>query len=169
MKGFAPVVFLLLAAAAATALFLYWPAAAPSDSRSIAFEKSRLAGSLDQARVANDPVYARKFEMKLKDLDYLLAKAFIRENDPDAAIAVLQKLISDEVAGSNGLARRRYRSWMDEARYYEALRQSNRLKRENAEAERADQRRGEILARAQAAKNEEQLEEGRSIRLVYGD
>lgn len=165
MKNYAPVVLLFVVAAMIPVFFLFWSASAAPESVVITVERNKLEESLDKMmRKENDPIYARTCEMKLQNLDYHLAMAYIKENKPDAAIGLLKKLISYEEENGGG-ARRRYRSCRNEARYYEVLEQSYALKQDTVGADRANQHRDKLMVIAQAEKKREELEEGRSVGL----
>jgi hypothetical protein len=169
MKNFAVIVLLLIVAVAGTVLYLFQPSFAPAESMLIAMERSKFVKSQDVTRINSDPVYACAVRLKLENLDYLLAKAYIAENMPDDAVAVLEKLISSEEVRNDGSTRRRSRSCANEARYYKALREAYALKQDDARAESADKQRDELITIAYTAKKREQLEEGKSLRLVFGD
>ncbi len=126
----------------------------------IAKERKRVYASRDQKRMANDPVYAGELEDKLALLDYWLAVAYNDENDPDKAIAILQRLISGEEAGDKSGIPRRSRSYMHEANYYEALKQSYELKHEVAEVNRSLDRYTQLKIKAAELKRLESREDG---------
>ncbi len=113
----------------------------------------------------NDPIYAVEFQDRLQMLDYRLALAYNSENSPDKAIAVLQRLIGDEEAKGEGRSARRSRSYLNEARYYEALKESFDLKHDGAAATQAAARSDELRARAAQLKKIESSEEGKSVGL----
>ncbi|HUJ17420.1 MAG TPA: hypothetical protein VL197_05445 [Nitrospirota bacterium] len=150
------------AVALAAGFYIVQQASAP-ESSIIAREKKRIAASFDKSRVEKDPVYAIEFQDKLQVLDYRLAMAYKSEDKPDAAIAVLQKLIADEEGGSSQGGVRRSASYLKEVRYYDALQALYGMKHDEATAERAMERRNDLMARAEAAKRRERMEEGKSI------
>lgn len=162
MKPYLRIIALFVAVAALMLLFTMFRRATAPESAIIGKERSRVAASLDKGRMEKDPVYAAEMRKKLRFLDYTIAVAYNKENKPDQAISALQQLISDEAANKSALPRRS-RSYRDEARYYEALQQSYALKRDDAGAERANQRRLEATARAEETRKKEQREEGTSV------
>jgi hypothetical protein len=166
MKKCVLIVLLFVIGLSVPIFLLYLAPVSQAESAVIAGERNRLMESRDRKRMENDPLYARATEMKLQHLEYLLARAYNEENMPDAAISLLQKLIADEEAKNKGLDRRRSRSCREEARYYEVLQQACARKQDKAEEEKADQHRGELIAKAITAEKREEMEEGRSLRMV---
>ncbi len=155
---------LIVAAAVVLVLFLLKEASKP-ESAIIAVERKKLADAIDKNRAEHDPVYARTVEEKLQFLDYRRAIACNSENKPDAAIAVLKSLISNEEAKSQHGITRRFRSYANEARYYEALAASFELKHDENGAKTAALKREELLAKASELRKREEREEGRSVGL----
>lgn len=163
MKSYLRILVLFLVAAAVLLVFYMFRRATAPESAIIAKEKNRMAAAADKDRMDKDPIYAHDVKEKLQFLDYTLALAYNNENNPDAAIMVLQKLIGDEETKNKAGAPRRSRSYLNEAQYYEALQKSYSLKHDEAGAERARDRWTQIMARAEAAKRQERLEEGKSV------
>ena len=151
-----------VAAAIVLAVYLVRQAAVPQ-SAVIAKERKRVYASRDEKRIANDPVYAGEVEDKLALLDYWLAVAYNDENNPDKAIAILQRLISEEEAGEKSGIPRRSRSYMHEANYYEALKQSYELKHEVAEVNRSLDRYTQLKIKAAELKRLESREDGNYV------
>ncbi len=156
---------LILFAAAAAVLFVVYlvrQAKAPQ-SAIIARERNRVYSSRETDRMKNDPLYASKLQEQLALLDYRLAVAYNTENDPDKAIAVLQRLIAEEEAGETSGIPRRSRSYMLEADYYEALKESYELKHDAADVNKALDRYAELRTKASELRRLESRAEGRSM------
>lgn len=149
-------------AAILLAVYLVRQAAVPQ-SAIIAKERKRVYTSRDVKRMANDPVYAGELEDKLALLDYWMAVAYNDENSPDKAIAILQRLINDEEAGEKSGIPRRSRSYMHEANYYEALKQSFELKHDVAEVNRSLDRYTQLKIKAAELKSLESREDGKYV------
>jgi hypothetical protein len=109
-----------------------------------------------------DPLYAGELKDRLRFLDYRLAVTYNAENKPDMAIDVLKQLIKEEEAKGKGTPRRS-RSYLDEARYYETLKESYDLKHDEANAEKAMAFRNELMAKAGERKKLESKEEGKHV------
>jgi len=133
------------------------------ESAIIAKERGRLFDSRDKGRQEKDPVYARELEEKLDFLDYRLAVAYNAENQSGKAADVLRRLIRNEEAGERSGIPRRSRSYADEARYYEALKESFDLKHDQAEANKALDRSTELMMKAAELRRTEGREEGRHV------
>jgi hypothetical protein len=162
MKHYFRLVVLFVVVAGLVIVFYAAKQAAAPESAIIAKERDRMMAGFDKARAGRDPLYAIEFEDKSAFIDYQLALALIRENEPDRAIAVLQKLIAqEEVSGGGGL--RRYRSFQKEAGYYEVLAQAYELKQDAAAVQKAAETRTALLAKAEDAKRKERQEEGRWV------
>jgi hypothetical protein len=147
MKTYLRIAALVVVVAVILVAFSVFRRAAAPESEIIAGERKRVAASFDKSRVEKDPIYAFEFQDKLQFLDYRLATAYNREEKPDAAITVLQGLIADEES-KNESGVRRSRSYFNEARYNEALQASYGLKHDDTGAERAGERRSELLEKA---------------------
>jgi len=144
-------------------LFAVLHKATAPESAIIAGEKQRLSGSFDRDRAAKDPIYAGEFQDRMRFLEYQQAVAYNKENEPDSAVPILEKLITDEQAANRGGISRRSRSYLREADYYEALQTAYSLKHDEAAMERAIERRNELTARAELAKRRDRTEEGKSM------
>ncbi len=149
-------------AAILIAVYLVRQATVPQ-SAIIAKERNRLYESRDKMRLANDPVYAAELEDKLALLDYWMAVAYNEENKPDKAIVILQRLITDEEARGKGSMPRRSRSYMHEASYYEALKESFELKNEGAEVNKALDCYTQLKTKAAELKRLESTEDGKYV------
>jgi hypothetical protein len=131
----------------------------------IAKERDQIYATRDKSRMEKDPLYARELQDKLQFLGSRLAVAYNAENRPDEAIAVLQQLISDEeVKGKTGILRRS-RSYLNEAQYYEVLKESYDLKHDEGNAQKAAESREALLAKAAELRISESREEGKSVGL----
>jgi len=160
MKQYLRIVVLFVVAVVLLLVFTVFRKASAPESSIIAGEKKKIEASLDKNRT-KDPIYAAGVQEKLRLLDYRIAVAYNKENKPDDAITVLQKLIAQEESKSAGA--RRSASYEKEANYYEALQAAYALKHDDAGAERANDRRRQAAARAEEAKKKERLEDGRSV------
>lgn len=158
-----PVIFFAIAAAIILGVYLSQTALAPMSSM-IAKERSGLARSRDEVRAGKDPAYARSIEEKLHILGYRLAMAYNAENKPDKAIAVLQQLIDEERAKEKSGVQRNSRSYLNEARYYEAMAESYDLKKDENSANMARNDRIKLLGKASEMRKQESKEEGRTMR-----
>jgi len=110
-----------------------------------------------------DPAYALGLQDKLRFLDYSQANAYNAENKPDEAIAILERLIRDEEAKGQQGAPRRSRSYLNEARYYEALEASFDTKHDEAGVKKAKERRLFLMGRAAEVEKQESSEEGKHL------
>jgi len=157
-------VFFIVAVAILFFIYVVKQTSAP-ESVIIAKERDQIYASRDKSRLEKDPLYARELQDKLQFLDNRLAVAYNAENRPDEAIAVLQQLISDEeVKGKTGILRRS-RSYLNEAQYYEVLKESYDLKHDENNAQKAAKSREDLLAKAAELRIRESREEGKSVGL----
>ena len=155
------VVLLGVAAAILLVVYVAQQSTVPQ-SAIIAKERNRIYASRDKNR-ANDPVYAGELEDKLALLDYWTALAYNDENTPDKAVVILQRLISSEESrGKDGMPRRS-RSYLHEANYYEALKESFELKHEVAEVNKALDRYTQLKTKATELRRIESGEEGKYV------
>jgi hypothetical protein len=144
------------------AVYLVRQATVPQ-SAIIAKERNRLYASRDKKRMVNDPIYAGELEDKLALLDYWMAVAYNDEKKPDKAIAILQRLINDEEARDKDSIPRRSRSYMHEANYYEALKESFELKHEMAEVNKALDRYTQLKIKAAELRRLESRDDGKYV------
>jgi hypothetical protein len=152
--------------AVAVVLVPYLLREAPKPGSSlIILEREKLARSKDEARAGKDLFYARDFEEKLQSLDYRLAVAYNSENRPDEAIVTLERLIKGEETRQRGGLPRSSRSYLNAARYYEALTASYELKKDDGNAKKAARLRGEMLETAAERRKREEQGEGKFIDL----
>lgn len=157
-------VFFVIAVSILFFIYVVKQTSAP-ESNIIAKERDQIYASRDKSRLEKDPTYAREFQDKLQFLGYRLAVAYNAENRPDEAITVLKQLISDEeVKGKTGIFRRS-RSYLNEAQYYEALKESYDLKHDEENAQKAAKSREDLLAKAADLRIRESREEGKSVGL----
>ncbi len=165
MKTYVRIVLLAVALLVIVlAMTVFFKASEP-ESAIISAEKHRMTGSFDKARAAKDPIYAEDFHARIMFLDHQQAIAYNKENKPDSAIPVLQRLIEDEHEAAKVRPVRGSRSLLREADYYATLQISYGLKQDLAAVERANERRTMLLAAAEQAKRRERLEEGKSMGL----
>jgi hypothetical protein len=132
------------------------------ESAIIGRERDKLIADSDKARASQDPAYAAEIRNKAAFLDYQIALAYLKENRPDAAIPVLQKLIQDEEASGRGGVRR-FRSFQREADYYQALATAYDLKHDASLSEDATEAKNRLLSEGQEAKRRERQEEGKWV------
>jgi len=157
-------VFFIAAVAILFFIYVVKQTSAP-ESVIIAKERDHIYASRDKSRLEKDQLYARELQDKLQFLGNRLAVAYNAENRPDEAIAVLQQLISDEEGkGKTGILRRS-RSYLNEAQYYEVLKESYDLKHDENNAQKAAKSREDLLARAAELRIRESREEGKSVGL----
>ncbi len=152
----------VVAAAVLFTVYLVRQASVPQ-SAIIAMERYKIYASRDKGRMESDRLYALDIQEKLDFLDYRLAVACNAEDKPDEAITVLQKLINNEEAKGKSGTPRRARSYLNEARYYEALKESYDLKRDEAGGKAAVEQRAELMTRAAEAGRRESSGEGKSV------
>jgi len=126
-------------------------------------ERDKLARSLQDDPSPRNASAAAESAEKLADLDHRLAMAYIAENRPDTAVAVLERLIRDEEGRGAGEGMRSPRSYRKLSRYYEALSDAYELMRNDSEAMSAKNKRIEMLSKAEDAKRREVLKEGKTV------
>ena len=131
----------------------------------IARERDKMQDSQDKKRLEGDPLYARQFQDRIHFLEYRLAIAYNAENRPDEAIAVLQRLIGDEEAHRETANLRLSQSYLNEAEYYEVLKESYDIKHDEGKAQKAAKSREDLLTRAAELREREGREEGKSVGL----
>ena len=131
------------------------------ESDLIASERNKMYAERDQARMAKDPAYAQELRDKLQVLDYRLAVLYNAQNNPDAAIVVLRKLIDDEQGKSR--TPRSSRSYLNEVRFTALLKDSYDLKKDEANAKKTAAIQEELIAKAAEARKRESIEEGKHV------
>ena len=155
-------VFVILAVVVLAIVYAVRQTSAP-ESAIIARERDRVYAGRDKARMEKDATYALGLQDKLRFLDYSQANAYNAENKPDEAIAILERLIRDEESKGQQEASRRSRSYLNEARYYEALEASFDTKHDEAGVKKAKERRLFLMARAAELEKQESVEEGKRV------
>ncbi len=163
MKTFFRLLIVFVIAAVVAVVIQAVKRASEPQSAIIAQERNKLSGSIDKSRAEKDPAYAREMGDKLRFLDYRTALAYNSENKPDEAIAILQKLINGEQARGAGGGQRYSRSYFDEARYYDAIKESYELKNDAVAAQNAAEMRKKLLAQGEELSRREAQEEGESL------
>ncbi len=162
MKIFIRIVIVLGIVAALAIVYSITMQTVAPESSIIASERNRMMATFDKTRAARDPAYAVEFEDKAAFLEYRMAIALMKEDDPDRAVPVLQNLIKqEEASGSKGT--RRSRSLEKEAGYYEALAQAYDMKHDAAAVQKAADTKTSLMAKAEEARRKERLEEGKWI------
>ena len=163
MKGYLRlIVFFFTAAAILIVIYLARQATEPQ-SAIFARERNRFYASRDKDRMSTDPVYAGEVRDRAAFLDYRLAVAYNTEHKPDQAIEILQRLINEEEAREKGGLPRRSRSYMREADYFEALKESFELKNDAAGVNRALDRYTRLRTKALELRRLENREDGRHV------
>jgi hypothetical protein len=133
------------------------------ESAIIAHERDAIYAARDKNRMEKDSTYAVEMRDRLQFLDLRTAVAYIAENDPDAAIAVIQKLIAEEEAQAKSGVDRRSRSYVNEMRFYETLENAYELKKDEAGAKKAMEAYDALLQKAAEARKRESTEEGKQV------
>jgi hypothetical protein len=100
---------------------------------------------------------------RLQLLDLRTAAAHIAENNPDEAIAIIQKLIAEEEAHAKGSIGGRSRTYVNEVRFYEMLMDAYELKKDEAGAQKAKEAHDALLLKAEEARKQESQEEGKLV------
>ncbi len=163
MKAYLRYLLLLVVVAAVLLVVYAVRQATEPESAIIARERNNLVASRDESRAGKDPFYERDLQRKLDFLNFRLAVAYNAEQKPDKALEVLQRLIDKEEEKEKSGLPRRARSYTNEADYYEALKTSFDLKHDEAEANRALERRMQLLTKAAELSRLENREEGRTV------
>ena len=133
------------------------------ESAIIAHERDAIYAARDKNRLEKDETYAVEMRDRLQFLDLRTAVAYIAENNPDAAIAVIQKLIAEEEAQAKSGVARRSRSYVNEMRFYETLENAYELKKDEAGARKAMEAYDALLQKAAEARKRESREEGKHV------
>lgn len=133
------------------------------ESAIIAHERETLYMARDKNRMEKDPTYAVEMRDRLQFLDLRIAAANIAEKNPDAAIAAMQKLIAGEEAHATSGADRHSRSYVNEMRFYETLKNAYELKKDEAGAKKATEAYDALLLKAAEARKRESREEGKHV------
>jgi uncharacterized membrane protein YvbJ len=136
------------------------------ESAIIAHERDALYAARDKDRMEKDAIYAVEMRDRLQFLDLRIASAYLAENDPDAAIAVIRKLIAEEEAHAAGGVARRSRSYVNEMRFYETLKNAYELKKDEAGVKNATDAYDALLLKAAEARTRESREEGKHVGLA---
>jgi uncharacterized membrane protein YvbJ len=162
MKLYLRLVVLVVIIVIVTVLAYFLRRASAPESAIITKEKNNLTQSIDKSRMEKDAIYAVSTGNKLRFLDYRLAIAYNKENKPEAAKSILEKLIAEE-SRNDPENSRRSRSYLKEADYLETLRESCELMHDEAGVKRAVDLRNRLTAKADAAKKKERQDEGKSV------
>lgn len=161
MKTYLRITLLFLVVAVVMVIVYTTKQVSAPESALIAAERNRIYAERDQARMAKDPSYAQELKDKLQVLDYRLAVSYNAENNPDAAIVVLRKMIVDEQGKNNGP--RRSRSYLNEVRLNAVLKDSYDLKKDENSVKKTAAIQDELNAKAASAKKREMVEEGKHV------
>ena len=133
------------------------------ESALIAHERDAIYAARDKNRMEKDETYAVEMRDRLQFLDLRIASAYIAENNPDAAIAVIQKLIADEESQMKKEAAPRSRSLVNEMRFYETLKNAYELKKDEAGVKKAAEASDALQLKAADARRRESREEGKHV------
>ena len=133
------------------------------ESAIIAQERDAIYAARDKNRMEKDETYAIEMRDRLQFLDLRTAAAYIAENNPDAAIAVVQKLIAEEEARAKNDVARRSRSYVNEMRFYETLKNAYELKKDEAGVKKATEAYDALQLKAAEARKRESMEEGKHV------
>ncbi len=163
MKTYVRIVLFVAVASAVVLAFHAARRATEPQSAVIDREIDSFSASRDKDRMQRDPIYAAQVREKKALLDYRLAVAYNRENKPDKAIEILHRLIREEESTEKSGIPRRSRSYMKEADYYEALKESYELKKEPSEVNRALDRYAQLRTKAMELRRLESSEDGRHV------
>jgi hypothetical protein len=136
--------------------------AAP-ESAIIAHERDAIYSARDKNRMEKDESYAVDMRDRLQFLDLRIAVASIAENNPDAAIALVQKLIADEEARTKADIAPRSRSYVNEMRFYETLKNAYELKKDEGGVKKASEAYDALQLKAAEARKRESREEGKHV------
>jgi len=133
------------------------------ESAIIKHERDALYAGRDKNRMEKDPTYAVEMRERLQFLDLRIAAAYIAQNDPDAAIAAVQKLIAEEEAHRKFAVAPHSRSYVSEMRFTEMLKDAYELKKDDAGAKKAREAYDALLVKAAEARKRENSEEGKQV------
>jgi len=133
------------------------------ESAIIAHERDAIFMARDKTRMEKDLTYAVEMRYRLQFLDLRIAAAHIAENDPDAAIAIIQEFIAGEESHATSDVDRRSRSYVNEMRFYETLKNAYELKKDEVGAKKAMEAYDALLLKAADARKRESMEEGKHV------
>jgi hypothetical protein len=133
------------------------------ESAIIAHEREAIYAARDKNRMEKDETYAVEVRDRLQFLDLRIAAAHIAENHPDAAIAVIEKLIADEEARAQKDVAPRSRSYKNEMRFYDALKSAYEIKKDEAGVKKATEAYDALQLKAAEARKRESQEEGKHV------
>ena len=162
MKLYMKIAALFVGIAAVVLVLYLMKGTSKPESNIIEEERARFSRSKDNNRARQDLLYTTSFENKLRFIDYRLAVVYNSENRPDDAIAILERIISEESKEKNGIPLRS-RNYTAAAQYYEALARSYELKQDPDNMKKAMQDRENMLTLALESRKKENLAEGKKI------
>ncbi len=166
MKTYVKIVVLFIVAALIVFAVSALQRASLPESAIIAHERDAIYASRDNIRMEKDVTYAVDMRDRMQFLDLRIAAAHIAENNPDAAIAVIRKLIAEEEAHAASSVARRSRSYESEMHFYETLAGAYELKKDEDNAKKAREAHDAFLLKAGEAKKRESTEEGKHVGLA---
>ncbi len=166
MKTYVKIAVLFIVAALIVFAVSALQRASLPESAIIAHERDAIYASRDKIRMEKDVTYAVDMRDRMQFLDLRTAAAHIAENNPDAAIAVIRKLIAEEEAHAASSVARRSRSYENEMHFYETLASAYELKKDDDGAKKAREAHDAFLLKAGEAKKRESTEEGKHVGLA---
>ena len=166
MKTYVKIAVLFIVAALIVFAVYALQRASLPESAIIAHERDAIYASRDKIRMEKDVTYAVDMRDRMQFLDLRTAAAHIAENNPDAAIAVIRKLIAEEEAHAASGVARRSRSYVSEMHFYETLASAYELKKDDDGAKKAMATHDTFLQQAAEAKKRENTEEGKHVGLA---
>jgi hypothetical protein len=163
MKAYVKITMLFVVAALIVfAVYAMQRVSAP-ESAIIAQERDAIYMARDKDRMEKDETYAVEMRDRLQFLDLRIAAAYIAENNPDSAIALVQKLIAEEEEHIKRAVAPHSRSYVSEMRFYETLKSAYELKKDEAGVKKAMEAYDALLLKAAEARKRESREEGKHV------
>jgi hypothetical protein len=163
MKPYVKITILFVVVALIMFAFYAMQRVSAPESAIIAHERDAIYAARDKNRMEKDETYAVEMRDRLQFLDLRIAAAYIAENNPDAAIALIQKLIADEEARAKKDIAPRSRSYVSESHFYEILKNAYELKKDEAGVKKATEAYDMLLLKAAEARKRESAEEGKHV------
>lgn len=163
MKTYVKISILLVAVALIMLAFYAVQRVSAPESTIIAHERNAFYMARDRDRMEKDPSYAAEISERLQFLDLRTAAAYVAENEPDAAIAIVQKLITVETARAKSGMDGHSRNYANELRFYEILNDAYELKKDEEGAQKAREAYEALLLKAEEARKRKSREEGKQV------
>lgn len=163
MRTYVKITLLFVVVALIVFAFYAMQRVSEPESAIIAHERDAIYAARDKDRIAKDETYAVEMRDRLQFLDLRIAAAYIAENKPDAAIAVVQKLIAEQEDHIKRAVAPHSRSYATEMRFYETLKSAYELKKDEAGIKRAMEAYDALLVKTAEARERESREEGKHV------